>query len=43
MTRLSRPAPMLEMHTLVPGEPLIAFKDVHIGFDQGDVLRGIIV
>jgi phospholipid/cholesterol/gamma-HCH transport system ATP-binding protein len=41
MTRPSRPAPMLEMHTLVPGEPLIAFKDVRIGFDQGDVLRGI--
>ena len=25
----------------MPGEPLIAFKDVHIGFDEGDVLRGI--
>jgi phospholipid/cholesterol/gamma-HCH transport system ATP-binding protein len=25
----------------VPGEPLIAFKDVHIGFDEGDVLQGI--
>jgi phospholipid/cholesterol/gamma-HCH transport system ATP-binding protein len=29
------------MTTLVPGEPLIAFRDVHIGFDEGDVLRGI--
>ncbi|MGH9682806.1 MAG: ABC transporter ATP-binding protein [Candidatus Acidiferrales bacterium] len=25
----------------VPGQPLIAFKGVHIGFDEGDVLRGI--
>lgn len=25
----------------VPVEPLIAFSDVHIGFDEGDVLRGI--
>lgn len=25
----------------VPGEPLIVFKDVRIGFDEGDVLRGI--
>jgi len=27
--------------TIVPGEPLVAFKDVHIGFGEGDVLRGI--
>jgi phospholipid/cholesterol/gamma-HCH transport system ATP-binding protein len=26
---------------MVPGEPLIAFEDVHIGFDEGEVLRGI--
>jgi phospholipid/cholesterol/gamma-HCH transport system ATP-binding protein len=26
---------------MVPGEPLIAFDDVHIGFDEGEVLRGI--
>src|ERR1700685_847227 len=26
---------------LVPSEPLLAFNDVRIGFDQGDVLRGI--
>lgn len=25
----------------VPGEPLIVFEDVHLGFDQGDVLQGI--
>jgi phospholipid/cholesterol/gamma-HCH transport system ATP-binding protein len=36
----SRPGPDQET-TVVPGEPLIAFKDVHIGFDDGDVLRGI--
>ena len=29
------------MQTIVPGEPLIAFKDVHVGFEEGDVLRGI--
>lgn len=26
---------------LVPGEPLVVFKDVRIGFDEGEVLRGI--
>ncbi|MGH9715911.1 MAG: ABC transporter ATP-binding protein [Candidatus Acidiferrales bacterium] len=25
----------------MPGEPLIAFKDVRVGFDEGDVLQGI--
>jgi phospholipid/cholesterol/gamma-HCH transport system ATP-binding protein len=29
------------MQNIVPGEPLIAFKDVHVGFEEGDVLRGI--
>ena len=32
---------MYHMTQLVPGEPLIAFKDVRIGFDQHDVLRGV--
>ncbi|HTW23179.1 MAG TPA: ATP-binding cassette domain-containing protein [Candidatus Baltobacteraceae bacterium] len=32
---------MRETDTIVPGEPLIAFKDVHIGFADNDVLRGI--
>jgi phospholipid/cholesterol/gamma-HCH transport system ATP-binding protein len=41
MTRLSRSAPHLEMTKTVPGEPLIAFKDVRISFDQADILRGI--
>jgi phospholipid/cholesterol/gamma-HCH transport system ATP-binding protein len=41
MTFLARPAPQRRMVTLVPGEPLISFKDVHIGFDQGEVLGGI--
>jgi phospholipid/cholesterol/gamma-HCH transport system ATP-binding protein len=25
----------------VPGAPLISFKDIHLGFEDGDVLRGI--
>lgn len=29
------------MTTVVPGEPLIAFQDIRIGFDEGEVLRGI--
>ena len=29
------------MTNLVPGEPLVVFQDVHIGFDEGEVLRGI--
>ena len=29
------------MATVVPGEPFVAFKDVRIGFDEGEVLRGI--
>jgi len=41
MTRLARPASPGEMAAIVPGEPLIAFKDVHIGFDEGEILRGI--
>lgn len=29
------------MKDLIPGEPVIAFHDVHIGFDENEVLRGI--
>ncbi|HKN60760.1 MAG TPA: ATP-binding cassette domain-containing protein [Candidatus Acidoferrales bacterium] len=29
------------MNEIASGEPLISFKDVHIGFDEGEVLRGI--
>jgi len=29
------------MNQLVPGEPLIVFQDVHIAFDEGDILRGV--
>jgi phospholipid/cholesterol/gamma-HCH transport system ATP-binding protein len=25
----------------VPGEPLISFKDIHIGFEEGEVLSGV--
>jgi phospholipid/cholesterol/gamma-HCH transport system ATP-binding protein len=32
---------MLDIDTIVPGEPLIEFKDVSIGFDEGDVLHGL--
>jgi phospholipid/cholesterol/gamma-HCH transport system ATP-binding protein len=41
MTHSPRPASPVDMTNLVPGVPLIAFRDVHIGFDEGDVLRGI--
>jgi phospholipid/cholesterol/gamma-HCH transport system ATP-binding protein len=41
MMRPPRPVPVSEMRTIVPGEPLVAFKDVRIGFDEGEVLRGI--
>ena len=41
MTFLARPAPQRKMATIVPGEPLIAFQDIHLGFDQGEVLSGI--
>jgi phospholipid/cholesterol/gamma-HCH transport system ATP-binding protein len=36
-----RPAPVADVNTMVPGEPLIAFDDVHIGFDEHEVLSGI--
>lgn len=29
------------MSDVVPGEPLVSFKDVHIDFGEGEVLRGI--
>ena len=41
MVRPARPALMLDAKTMVPGEPFIEFKDVRMGFDEGDVLRGI--
>jgi phospholipid/cholesterol/gamma-HCH transport system ATP-binding protein len=41
MTRLARPAPDQERAATVPGEPLIAFKDVRIGFEEGDALQGV--
>jgi phospholipid/cholesterol/gamma-HCH transport system ATP-binding protein len=36
-----RSAPGREMTDLVPGEPLVSFKDVRLGFDESDILRGI--
>jgi phospholipid/cholesterol/gamma-HCH transport system ATP-binding protein len=41
MTRVARPAPEQERAATVPGEPLIAFKDVWIGFEEGDALQGV--
>jgi phospholipid/cholesterol/gamma-HCH transport system ATP-binding protein len=44
-TSALRPPPRrgdaLQPVQLVPGEPLISFRDVHLSFDEGDVLRGI--
>ncbi len=37
----TRPESLGEIKTIVPGEPFIAFKDVHIGFGDNEVLRGI--
>jgi phospholipid/cholesterol/gamma-HCH transport system ATP-binding protein len=37
----SRPAPAKGKFSIVPGEPLIAFKDVHIAFEEGEILRGV--
>lgn len=37
----TQPGPSREMSAAVPGEPFLSFKDVHIGFAENDVLRGI--
>ncbi|MGA7917606.1 MAG: ATP-binding cassette domain-containing protein [Candidatus Acidiferrales bacterium] len=40
-----RPPPLRakapQQTALVPGQPLISFRDVQLGFDEGDILRGI--
>lgn len=36
-----RPGQGMVLADAVPGEPLIIFKDVRLGFDEGDVLQGI--
>jgi phospholipid/cholesterol/gamma-HCH transport system ATP-binding protein len=41
MVRPSRTSNMLDGKTMVPGEPFIEFKDVRLGFDDGEVLRGV--
>lgn len=41
MMRPPRPAPANQRDMVVPGEPLVAFNDVRIGFEEGEVLRGI--
>ena len=37
----SRPAPARDDNVSAPLQPLIAFQDVHLGFEKGDVLKGI--
>jgi len=34
-------APVPAMTDIIPGEPLVSFKDVYIQFDEGEILRGI--
>jgi phospholipid/cholesterol/gamma-HCH transport system ATP-binding protein len=41
MPHPSRPAPLLDRTNIDPGKPLIEFKDVRMGFEEGDVLRGV--
>jgi phospholipid/cholesterol/gamma-HCH transport system ATP-binding protein len=33
--------PVLTMNETAPGKPLVSFKDVRIGFDEGEILRGV--
>jgi phospholipid/cholesterol/gamma-HCH transport system ATP-binding protein len=41
MSSLLRPSPQPDPPAVVPGEPLIVFKDVRVGFDEGEVLGGV--
>jgi phospholipid/cholesterol/gamma-HCH transport system ATP-binding protein len=41
MLRPTRPAAVGKTTTTVPGEPLISFHDVRMGFEEGEVLRGV--
>src|SRR5271154_6376248 len=42
MTPVGRPAaPVDQFSEPVPGAPLVSFKDIHLGFAEGDVLRGV--
>ena len=36
-----RPPPPILPDEPPPREPVISFEDVHLGFDEGDVLRGL--
>jgi phospholipid/cholesterol/gamma-HCH transport system ATP-binding protein len=38
---IKAPVPAAAMTSSTSGEPLIVFKDVHIGFDDGEILRGV--
>ncbi|HTV60592.1 MAG TPA: ATP-binding cassette domain-containing protein [Verrucomicrobiae bacterium] len=41
MSEAALPATTPVWREVVPGEPLVTFRDVHIAFDEGEVLRGI--
>ncbi len=41
MVRPARSSLMLDAKTMVPGEPFIEFKDIRVGFGDGDVLGGV--
>ncbi|HUO34234.1 MAG TPA: ATP-binding cassette domain-containing protein [Candidatus Acidoferrum sp.] len=41
MSEAALPATTPVWREVVPGEPLVAFRDVHIAFDEGEILRGI--
>ena len=41
MKEASLPATAPVWREVVPGEPLVIFRDVHIAFDEGEILRGI--
>jgi phospholipid/cholesterol/gamma-HCH transport system ATP-binding protein len=41
MLRPSRSASPLDRAAIIPGKPLIEFKDVRMAFEEGDVLRGV--
>jgi phospholipid/cholesterol/gamma-HCH transport system ATP-binding protein len=41
MSEAALPASTPVWREVVPGEPLVVFRDVHIAFDEGEILRGV--
>ncbi|HEX2777505.1 MAG TPA: ATP-binding cassette domain-containing protein, partial [Candidatus Acidoferrales bacterium] len=42
MTPVDRLAPPVDQFSEpVPGAPLVSFQDIHLGFAEGEVLRGV--